>query len=276
MVCNRLLFEVVGEFSGEEEAYRYEKLLIDSRIAHGHTLYNLAAGGRGILMTPALRERMKFVWTSANRLAKISEASKRNWSSQEFRSDVSAKVKMRFKDAEFRTRHSESTRAGMTPDSRKKISETHKGRVQSTEERASRSAGVLQYWSEERREEWSRKLTCENNPNAKLSRKDVVRCRVLKSLFTISDSQIARILMLPIKATRNAISYGTWKEVLIKDENENLTNEALTAYHELLREFVIISPSVKTSKRVKLTPFGSSIPHIAAAYETWKTAKETE
>lgn len=263
-------FKVLEEFQSEEEAYNYEKLLIESLVAGGQVLYNLAAGGRGILMTPALRERMKAVWGDSNRLAKIAEASKRNWAIESFRTNISIKVKMRFKDSDFKSRHSEATRLGMTLESRKKISETHKGRTQSPEERASRSAGCLRYWDDEKRLEWSQKLSCENNPNAKLCKVDVIRCRVLSTLFIITSSQIARILVLPYKAVKNAIDYGTWKSLLIKDENGNLTDEALSEYRKLLREFVNISPSAKTTQRVKLTPFGSSIPEVLAAYDSWR------
>lgn len=263
-------FKVVGKFQSEEEAYNYEKLLIESCIAGGRELYNLAAGGKGILMTPALKTKMETVWRDPKRLQKISDSSKRNWSNASFRSRISSKIECHFKNAETRARHGEATRVGMTLESRKKISDTHKGRVQSAEERSARSTGCLRYWTEEKRLEHSRKLMRENNPNAKLCRRDVIKCRVLSELFTISASQIARILSLPNKATRNAINGETWKDVLLKDENGNLTDESFTAFFELLGEFMNISPSAKTNQRVRLSPFGESIPKVLAAYENWK------
>jgi group I intron endonuclease len=263
-------FKIVGEFQSEEEAYAYEKTLIDSHLLEGHKLYNLSAGGRGILLTPALREKMETVWRSESRLKKISAISKKNWSSLAFRSNMSLKIKESFENQDLKSRHSEATSLGMTSEARKKISETHKGRIQSPDEKASRSTGCLRYWTDERRKEYSDKFTCENNPNAKLRHADVIKCRVLSELFTISESQVARILSLPSRATRNAIKYETWKEVSIKDCHGEITDEALAAFYQLLGEFACISPSAKTHKRVNLTSFAESNPKVLGAYEIWK------
>jgi group I intron endonuclease len=262
-------FKIVGEFQNEEEAYFYEKKLIESYILAKQELYNLSAGGRGILLTPFLREKMNLVWNNKNRLKKISDASKRNWSNPSFRSNISLKIKNHFEKQDIKLKHSEATRKGMTDDARKKISEALKGRVQSLEEKEKRSLSGLQYWTEENRKEHSAKFICENNPNSKLSHLDVIKCRVLSELFVISQSQIARILSLPEKATRHVISGGTWKEVKIKDLNGNLTNEAFLIFCQLLNEFSYISPSLKTQKRVKLTLFGKSDPKIVDVYNNW-------
>lgn len=261
---------VIGEFESEELAYAYERLRIKELTCQGNKLYNLCAGGRGIIMTPHLHEKMIPIWQDPKRLKKISDKSLSNWRSSSFKDDILFKVKAKFSDPDFKKKHSDATRAGMTLESRKKISDTHKGRVQSAEERSARSIGCLRYWTEEKRLEYSRKLMCENNPNAKLCRHDVIKCRVLNELFIISASQIARILSLPSKATRSAINSETWKGILIKDENDNLTDESFTTFFELLGEFMNISPSAKTNQRVKLSPSGASIPKIQSAYETWQ------
>ena len=265
---------VISEFENEELAYTYERLRIEELTYQGNKLYNLCAGGRGIIMTPQLHEKMILIWQDPKRLKKISDKSLSNWKSLSFKNNISFKIKAKFSDPDFKKKHSDATRMGMTLESRKKISDTHKGRVQSAEERTARSTGCLRYWTEEKRHEHSRKLMCENNPNAKLCRRDVIKCRTLNELLVIRTAQIARILSLPNKATRSAVNSETWKDVLIKDENGNLTDEALTTFFELLGEFMNISPSIKTNQRVKLSPFGASIPKVLAAYEAWMPAQQ--
>lgn len=265
-------FNVIGEFESEDLAYAYERSRIEELTCQGNKLYNLCGGGRGIIMTPQLHEKMIPIWQDPKRLKKISDKSLSNWRSSSFKDDISFKVKAKFSDPDFKKKHSDATRVGMTAKSRKKISDTHKGRVQSVKERAARSVGCLRYWTEERRHEQSKKMMCENNPNTKLCRHDVIKCRVLSELFIISVSQIARILFLPSKATRSAINGETWKDVLIKDENDNLADESFTTFSKLLGEFMNISPSAKTNQRVKLSSFGASIPKVLAAYDAWKSA----
>ena len=264
---------VIGEFENEELAYAYERLRIEELICQGNKLYNLCAGGRGIIMTPQLHEKMIPIWQDPKRLKKISDKSLSNWKSLLFKNNISFKVKSKFSDPDFKKKHSDATRVGMTSESRKKISDTHKGRVQSVKERAARSAGCLRYWTEGKRQEQSKKMMCENNPNTKLCQHDVIKCRVLSELFIISVSQIARILSLPDKATRSVIKGETWKDILVKNENCNLTDKAFAAFHEILAEFMNISSSAKTNKKAKLTLFGASIPKVLMAYEAWTSAQ---
>jgi len=274
-------FKIVGEFQSEEEAYSHERQLIELHIASGQLLYNLSAGGRGIILTPQLREKMMVVWKSKERLKKISDASLQNWKNQNFRNNIVEKARNVFLDEGYRKKHSEATRAGMDDVVRKKISDANRGRVQNETEKLVRAESCRKWWTDERRRERGDKQTCEQNANAKLRRNDVVKCRVLKSVFNIAVSQIIRILSLPSKAVTTATAGNTWKSVTIKDDSGNLTDEAFSALVELLDHFPMISPSAKTKRRVELTTYAQSISKVATLYESWvrnhnNNSKETE
>lgn len=264
---------VIGEFESEELAYEYERLRIEERTYQGIKLYNLCAGGRGIIMTPQLHEKMIPIWQDPKRLKKISDASLSNWKSSSFRDDISFKVKAKFRDPVFKKKHSDATRAGMTDEVRNKISETHRGRIQSEAAKLSRAVGCKNYWAnnEEQKKVSSERMSCDKNPNAKISVQDVIKCRVLDFVFDISVLQIARILSLPPRATRHVINSNTWKSISVTN-NDYLTESSLLALLEIMKSNSRISPSKKTTNIACLTEHALKDSRITDLYNKWKDA----
>jgi group I intron endonuclease len=177
--------DIIGTFQDEEQAYRYERLIVGHYIKD-RLCYNIAEGGRGI----------------------TSEARKKNWEKEEYRQKMSEAARKRMEDPKFKQKMIEAMRK---PERRQKISEEIKKKWKDPKFKQKHNEAMRK---PECRQKMSEATRGENNPNAKLKENDVkdIKRRLMNGE---SVTNIAKAYNVSYNIIRKIKNGKTWLHVQI-------------------------------------------------------------